>query len=325
MNELIRQHQQFLKGGLQLMAKVTQQTIVKMFSTYVDQDANAIEMFTSYLENVFSDSTLKTYMYMQAYAAFIDEDEDSLDTWEDIDDRPGMFNLCVISIGVTVYLPIADELIAMYEFKSDYAYDVLAHLKTYIKLYQLGTGCYGINKEHSWLRNHIEKKMFTFGCIEYEPKHPLPAYLTRDVKNWIGSGMFIQLHWTKNDKIILPEVKKSIEDAHKFFKQCFGTYPRAYGASSWFWNPQWKKYIPDSRLGHASDIFEILPPRRFNTKHPAPIYWIYGRWDVDPRDYPADTTLKRLLCDLYNRNELPVAGVCIVRTDGPTVLWQDQH
>ena len=104
--------------------------------------------------------------------------------------------------------------------------------------------------------------------------------------------------------------KESFIQAREF---CLKYFPElsfaAFGCTSWVFYPAWRKYLPDSNLSKLQKGTLAFPV------HSAPrngFYFVFGRDDGDPADYPADNSLRRAMIRAWKEDgTLGAAGMLL--------------
>ena len=167
-----------------------------------------------------------------------------------------------------------------------------------------------------WFRKHADGQLFRFGTMEFL-RGPVPDFVPASFRATLEPGDEVPtFHYPGGLGGLDPaSIKASFVEATAFWKRAFGRYPRAWACDSWLFNPVWRELIPNSRIAHAIDLFEELPPLPYNPDEPSGLFFVYDRERCDPRDYPVTNSLERAFVTLYERGDLPVDGCALLRCD----------
>lgn len=167
-----------------------------------------------------------------------------------------------------------------------------------------------------WFRKHADGELFRFGSMEFL-RGPVPSYVPEDFRATLGPGDEVPtFHYPGGPNGLDPvAIKAAFAEANAFWLRAFGRYPRAWACDSWLFNPAWRELIPNSRIAHAIDLFDELPPLAYNPEEPSGLFFVYGRERCDPRDFPATNSLERAFVTLYERAQKPTDGCAWVKVD----------
>lgn len=111
-----------------------------------------------------------------------------------------------------------------------------------------------------------------------------------------------------------PELTKaSLEQAVEFFRTRFCKEIRAFCCESWILNPDWLTELPGSHLARFMEELYLTPVPESDR---AGLFFVYGRDDGDPADYPADNSLRRAFRRLIDAGRpLRAGGMFLLTAD----------
>ena len=174
-----------------------------------------------------------------------------------------------------------------------------------------------------WFRKHADGILFRFGNMEFL-RGPCPDYVPADFRASLGPEDEVPtFHFPGGPGGLDSEkIKASFAEACAFWKRAFGHYPKAFACSSWLFNEHWPEYLPETRIGHAIDIFERLPSLPYDPEEPSGLFFVYGQERCNPLEFPVVNRLEGAYVTLYERGILPQDGCAWVRVgENGEVLW----
>lgn len=150
---------------------------------------------------------------------------------------------------------------------------------------------------YSWLIHHLRGRMFRLGRLIFEIAyisewHLQPEESKPDLK--LGDP-FLSIHISRGERLDESAVLKSFEIAKEFFPKVLNFDFKAFGCSTWLFDPAFEKFLP-----YDSNIMKF---RRF--------FAIYKYWENDDglghvfgnitkeniKDAPTDTYLRKKLVE----------------------------
>jgi len=184
-----------------------------------------------------------------------------------------------------------------------------------IEIYRRRHGVPGITHTRSfWFRKHADGELFRFGAMEFL-RGPVPNYIPADFRASLKPEDEVPtFHFPGGPGGLDPlAIKSAFAEATAFWKRAFGRYPKAWACDSWLFNPAWRELIPNTRIAHAIDLYDELPPLAYNPSEPSGLFFVYNKERCDPRDYPATNSLERAFVELYERGQKPCDGCAWVK------------
>ena len=262
------------------------------------------------------DSTLRDWAKKQAEALFEAEPGVNIQDWplpeQQLGEDVGAFNMMVALASV----PQIAETHRRFGLPTGHLALTFSWFRPIIAIYQRRhNGIPGITHTRTfWFRNHVDGRLFRFGSMEFL-RGPVPDYIPEDFKKTLGPEDEVPtFHFPGGDGGLDPvRIKWAFAEANAFWKRAFGHYPKAWACDSWLFNPAWRELIPDTRIAHAIDLYNELPPLEYNPADPSGLFFVYNCEHCDPRDYPVTNSLERSFVALFNRGERPVDGCAWVR------------
>jgi hypothetical protein len=128
------------------------------------------------------------------------------------------------------------------------------------------------------------------------PERPVSLSL-RDWERVLGPGDFAPgIHIPGGGGMTLAAAGESLRLATAFYRQYFPEKPvRAFVCASWIFNPELEAALPQSNLAAFMRQLYLLPWRSGGRDG---LFFIFGRDDGDPKDYPRDNSVRRAMLDI---------------------------
>jgi len=118
-----------------------------------------------------------------------------------------------------------------------------------------------------------------------------------DWERVLGPGDFAPgLHIPAGGGMTLAVAGESLRQAQAFYRQYFPDRPvKAFVCASWIFNTQFEAALPDSNLATFMRQLYLLPWRSGGRDG---LFFIFGRDDGDPKDYPRGNSMRRAMLDI---------------------------
>lgn len=130
-------------------------------------------------------------------------------------------------------------------------------------------------------QGYVEKEIITIDLCEWE------EFLSA------GDPVLI-LHIPEGAPLIQEECKEAIKQAWEFFPKYFPEYKfKAITSNSWLFNPDLKKYLPQSNIIKFQELFQLFPAK--NTTGKQTKERVFQKEDIAIEDAPENTSLQRIV------------------------------
>ncbi len=139
-----------------------------------------------------------------------------------------------------------------------------------------------------------EGRLLTGTPVDFRTGRALPEPLTIDLDEY--EPVFSAHDWVPSVHIpgggdMRPELcRESLREAFGFFRRYFKKEIPAFVCCSWILNPDWMAELPQSNLAGFMRMVRLFPAP---PDPKAGLFFVFGRDDGDPREYPADNSLRR--------------------------------